>query len=80
LLKEVASDIIVRAAKVHAEGAATNLPCGFDEELWELRGRIDRLKRIVALWASPRISVGPAPRVTLSEATVREIEESLKRR
>jgi hypothetical protein len=77
LLKREGTQLLRRAKSLAAHGRAIH---GMTHDLAELKdfhGSIAALDYLLDNWVTPRLAVGPAPRVILSDSTVKEIRENL---
>ncbi len=77
LLKQDAKLLLEGAKKCADSGRALEGRCYSLDDLNRLHRFIRSLEYQLAHWVSPRLAVGPAPRVKLPEATERQIEQRL---
>ena len=76
-LKFAAWQFLQRAKPVAARGRSLDGWCFVLQGLNELHYHVAYFGDLLENWVSPRPSVGPAPRVTLSEAVTQEVSERL---
>lgn len=77
LLRDETKALLARAGKVAERGRTLEGPCYFFEGLNALHRHMQDLQDLLREWVSPRLAVGPAPRVKIPEETRRLIAERL---